>query len=546
LKNLEQNNEQGITESLFAKLKNLFACLESYDADISQIANLNTTFARELLTATEETAVFLRNNSEELSDLTSAAFQMKERIERSDHLLKEGLEAAQKNTEAIDFAAARLNLLQKHFNDVRKTIQEISSSLNGINNKILSIEDLSSLTDLLALNAAVEAARAGEAGKGFAVVAKEIRSLADRSRHATEEITLQLRKLNGQVKETIKDIQSYDDLQGQVREELQITGKTLSSSIHGISTVKEEFSKISLGIFEECEKTSRIAERINGQVSKAKIMADSSGYILSSLEYQKDLSQDLVNYIASEEEEIESLKSAYIIEDLYEDVVKRVVFAGHDSAYPPWTFLQKGIPQGISIDSFKRLTASLGYSPELLSGQWSSLFPALLEGKLDCLLNAGWPNSFFDNQPVIPSLPYAAFQVRIFMHKGLVKERLPLKPSFFAGKRVAAQRGSYVRTYIEPFGAEVLEYDNDIQGMISHIWGKTAAIITEERVGKYLSKRFFREDIIPVTESLGQLDVVMLFHRNSEQLRNTFNGGLERIAGGGALPSGKQNAPVGA
>src|SRR6266568_4067307 len=73
-------------------------------------------------------------------------------------------------------------------------MESIRASAEGTSQIIKDINEIAFQTNLLALNAAIKAARAGDAGRGFAVVAEEVRSLALRSKEATNKTEALIRE----------------------------------------------------------------------------------------------------------------------------------------------------------------------------------------------------------------------------------------------------------------------------------------------------------------------------------------------------------------
>lgn len=162
---------------------------------VEQLSQAALTQAQE----TEHSVSLLQSNVESIQQISREESENKIELEAA-------VESIKQSFEALDETVVSLEGMLNKFEQIREQSTTLKNKGNEIEGIASLVSGISYQTNLLALNASIEAARAGEMGKGFAVVAEEVRTLAEQSEQAANNIKENVYSFLSQMDAVVEDI----------------------------------------------------------------------------------------------------------------------------------------------------------------------------------------------------------------------------------------------------------------------------------------------------------------------------------------------------
>jgi methyl-accepting chemotaxis protein len=215
-------------EKIIGKLEEISIGADGADESIKEL----TTFIEEIASTTQE-------NASTIAQINSNVESIKNVTRILDEETIGGMDSVQSLLLQIDKVKEESGYIE----DVIKLLENINSSIK-----------------LLSVNALIEAAHAKESGKGFQVVADEIRELSDNT-------SLKVKKIKGNITNIINNIQESVLLSNDMKEKLSNIRNQTSETANAVL-------EISSGMNEQSAVTQQISNSISNKVENIKIIEE--------------------------------------------------------------------------------------------------------------------------------------------------------------------------------------------------------------------------------------------------------------------------------
>lgn len=271
--NLSENiaTKKGDNTSLLAAIKHMQSGLKDIIGGVLQTASLVAQEAQSLskssrqgLSAAEKQSDAIASAAAAIQEMTVCIGQISDNAVDTKKNSSDAGAWAKEGAEVVRGVVVEMNKISTAVGSSTTSITALGEKSNQISNIIKVIKEIAEQTNLLALNAAIEAARAGEQGRGFAVVADEVRKLAERTYHATQEIVSMIKIIQDGTADTVTEISKESVHVNEGVQMVNLAGTAMDKIQGGVQKVLSSVEDISSALGEQRLASDQLAQNIEG------------------------------------------------------------------------------------------------------------------------------------------------------------------------------------------------------------------------------------------------------------------------------------------
>lgn len=249
---LKRRDEIGLLDQAIA------SGLETWRGIVETIADGATklsTSLNQIAAATEEMHQGATSQVDQILKISSAMEEMSVSIQEVSRNAQSTSQAALAASKQAREGAGKVQKTVGGISTANETIKILHRRAQEIGKVVQLIREIAAQTNILALNAAIEAARAGEHGRGFDVVAEEIRKLAQRTTHSTEEIAASIVEIQRDTQEAARVMEAGTTMANE-------TGQTFEDIVQGIVSTTDMVQMISTSAIEQAKTSEEMADAL--------------------------------------------------------------------------------------------------------------------------------------------------------------------------------------------------------------------------------------------------------------------------------------------
>ncbi|KMY01646.1 chemotaxis protein [Pseudomonas syringae KCTC 12500] len=228
--NVTSNDEIGQLSGSFNKmseaLSSMVAHIRTAAQEVSTRANALSGLSGGAFEGMEQQSGEITSMAGAVEEFSATSMNIADNMGNTERLAQDNAQQTRIGRTSMEEASSSLQQIATSLSSTAKVIDTLGQRSQEIGSIVGVITSIADQTNLLALNAAIEAARAGEQGRGFAVVADEVRSLASRTREATDEISGMIASIQQETGNAISTMQQGNTL---MQEGLSLNAKVASA-----------------------------------------------------------------------------------------------------------------------------------------------------------------------------------------------------------------------------------------------------------------------------------------------------------------------------